>query len=453
MTLKDYAFCAAAWMGVAAQVGCGSSPAGNSPNDGGKHEGGHHMTIDAGHDGGADAPSDSGTGEAEASVDTGPKLNHGMPSMTYPAFTPFMAQLINNGGPVLSAPQIVTISWTSDPNYPTWESFDDQIGSTSYWSTTTSEYGVGAATSGGHVELSTTAPTWADSDVDTFVSTNASDTASSGWPAPTANTLYTIFLPPSTSAGFTVQGMAACGGGYIIGGYHANTSTTGGQSVSYAVVIQCPGTRVDDNTASASHELIEAATDAQPFGIPAWIGMDDSKYLSWDLLQQFQDEVGDMCEMYQDSYYTDPTLGHGVQRTWSNMSGAAGHAPCVPAESGPYFNVTPLMQESITINLGMFGGSPATPGTGYYIPVGTSKTFAVGFYSDSATGGPWTISAQPDDSGLTATIDVTDGQNGNMAYVTATVHSTDSSKAHLLVIQSQLGSYPPHFMPILISSQ
>jgi len=31
-----------------------------------------------------------------------------------------------------------------------------------------------------------------------------------------------------------------------------------------------------------------------------------------------------------------------VQRSWSNASAAAGHAPCVPAPKDPNFNVAPL---------------------------------------------------------------------------------------------------------------
>jgi hypothetical protein len=260
------------------------------------------------------------------------------------------------------------------------------------------------------------------------------------------------------------------------GGYHDNVNVSGFGDIAYAVVLQCPGGR-GGVTSAASHELIESATDPYPSDNPAWTGFNDSIYIAWDLFQTGQSgleqtEVGDMCENNFDSFYTDPSLG-GVQRTWSNVSAQGGHAPCVPAESGPYFNVTPLNQEAITINSSPFplGGTARAPATGYSIPVGKSKTFAVGFYSDGPTGGPWTISVEDagdiyagqyfkavGTSAVTTSVDVSQGQNGQVAYVTVTVNSMDQTKSDLIVIRSELAGstcgFGPcrHDMPILISS-
>src|SRR5439155_12518495 len=48
-------------------------------------------------------------------VDTGPEVDPGAPSETYPAFPTNMPQIVNNGGYVMSAPTIVTVTWNGDP--------------------------------------------------------------------------------------------------------------------------------------------------------------------------------------------------------------------------------------------------------------------------------------------------------------------------------------------------
>jgi hypothetical protein len=475
MTLKNYCLGVAI---LALAAGCGGTIVTGSNNDTNKKDAGNptappssgNQDMDGG------APTESGAPEAASDtgpVDSGP--DHGAPSMTYPAFTPFMPQVIDNGGPVLSAPQVVTISWTSDTSYPTWEAYDDTIGASSYWMTATSEYGVGPAVGGptNHVEISTAAPTsWSDMDIASFVSTNAGDVATSGWPAPSANTLYAIWLSPTTSSGFTLSGFGnACNAG--VGGYHDNVSTSVGD-IAYAVILQCGFGSFLSPTALASHELAEAATDPHPSDIPAYTGVDDSKFFAWDAFQGGSGtEVGDMCEVYCNAYYSDATatLGYQVQRIWSNASAAAGHAPCVPAESSPYYNVVPLDPQSITVDTSALGGSAAMPTMGYSVAPGETKTFAIGLYSDGPTPA-WDISAQ--DLGdpialytgggfggggspqLTAKTDLTSGKNGNIAYVTVTVNKTVTAKSDLLIIRSEMPgescNYGDHHdMPILIT--
>ena len=474
-------FVAILTLGVAF-LGCGGEIIGGSNHETSKDAGlptpvddagGPAVEADAGvpvvDSGGPDTAKDTGP------VDAGP--DHGSPSTTYPAFMPFMPPVVNHGGPVLASPQIVTISWTTDPLHATWEWFDDTIGGTDYWKTTTSEYGVGAAVGGptNHVELSTAEPTWTDTDVASFVQTNALDTTTSGWPAPSANVLYTIYLPTSTSRTFQIQNpglVNACMSGAY--GYHDSVSVPGVGNVAYAVVIQCPGGYGSPPTESASHELIEAVTDPDPFSSGAYDGVNDNTYFAWDFFQagfgpvgQPQSagtEVGDMCEVYYDKDYSDSALGT-VQRTWSNASATAGHAPCVPAESGPYFNVTPLNQEAITVASSAINGHTGTSTMGYSIPVGKTKTFPVGFYSDGPTSGPWTISAfdlgdaydgqyftSKTQSKVTVSTDITQGENGQVAYVTVTVDSMDQTKCDLIMIRSVLGSAAHHYMPILICS-
>ena len=54
---------------------------------------------------------------------------------------------------------------------------------------------------------------------------------------------------------------------------------------------------------------------------------------------------------------------------------------------------------------------------------------------------------------MTISLDTTSGQNGDIAYVTVTVNSINTSlSGELVTIASQLGSGPVNTLPILISS-
>jgi hypothetical protein len=400
--------------------------------------------------------------------DAAPDVDHGAPSTTYPAFTPDVGQITNNGGPVLPNPQIVTVTWSSDPNASYFEAFGDTIGASKYWAAAVTQYGVGAPTSGAanHVNITTSPPTnFVDTDLANYVAMNAQDTATSMWPAPNANVVYVVYLAPTTS--LTFQGADACSQG--IGGYHDNV-TAGSQNVAYAVVLQCsqlagPQGPLAEVTQAASHEIVEASTDPNPNGNPAWLGFDDNDHLSWDVFQQFQDEVADACELYFSSFYIDneTAFPYGVQRIWSNSSILAGHNPCVPLDGDVYYNVTLLEPEDITVNLTEFQG-PATFATkGIHILPGQSKTFPIGYYSDGPTSGPWTITLnegnplfgpqQGDGSNIAMSVDVPQGVNGDKAYVTVTVTTAGQMGAELISIQSNLGQGEGHWMPILIGSQ
>lgn len=443
--------------------GCGGSVAGDG--GGATHPG---SGSDAG--GGSETstpPEDSGTGgdatpiDDAAAVDTGP--DHGAPSTTYPAFPPAYGLLANNGGTVLSAPVIVTVTWPGDDEADQLEAFGDAIGTTDYWKQVNAEFGAGPATSGAthHVRL-TEAPlaTMSDTDIDAFVSDHATNHTKYGWPAPTNQTIYILYLAKGTS--LTFRGGDACSAG--IGGYHQSTMA-GATEVAYAVIPPCNffggGTLLNDRTSTASHELTEAATDPHPGGDAAWVGFENDS-LAWDYFQQFQSENADSCEFYRDSFYRDTegsAFSYEVQRSWSNASAKAGHNPCVPAPSGAYFGVTPLELQDIYVNLSGFGGSSKQKTRGIHVAVGETRTFAVGFFSDAATSGPWNIRLSegnpllgpPKTKRLTTSIDMTSGQNGQKAYVTLTVNTAGTTKAELITLTSTLGTVS-HYMPILIGS-
>jgi hypothetical protein len=452
----------AAVCGAVAAAACGGSVAQN-PGDQGQ--------PDAGGDDAATMPApEAGSSMPEASTadaSDGPVRDHGAPSMTYPAFKPDMGQIIDNGGVTLSMPVVVSITWNSDPSQAMFDAFSDSLGPTQYWAATTTEYGVGALTSGmsNHVHLATAAPAQlADSDLQSMVTSNAGAT----WPAPTDQIIYAFYLPPSTSLQF--GGGGGGGGGDAcqqgIGGYHDQVNV-GGHTVAYAVVPSCNfgggNTPAEQTTMSMSHELIEAVTDPHPQdNNPGYVGF-DADHFAFDYFQRFSSEVGDACEFFRQSFYqdTEASFMYWVQRTWSNKSGAAGHDPCVPAPAAPYFNVTPLQLDTVNVDLSLLGGSAMTPTKGVHVPMGQTVTFPIGFYSDGPTGGPWTVQAVSGNPAtgssngstyLKASIDKTSGQNGEKAYVTVTTNTVGRLKGELLTIVSTLNG-TKHYMPILVGSE
>ncbi|HSO36655.1 MAG TPA: hypothetical protein VLT33_29220 [Labilithrix sp.] len=401
----------------------------------------------------APAPADTTPVATPDPAPTKPAVDHGAPSTKYPAFAPAMGQLANNGGTVLKNPVIVTVTWAGDDKVDDLESLGDTIGASPYWLATTSEYGAGAAVSGpeNHVRLPDAAPaSMSDTELSTFVSTNV---ANGTFPTPTTgDPVYILHLQKATK--LLLNGQSACAQG--VGGYHDSTKV-GIKSVAYAIVPRC-GSSFDMVTVSASHELVEAASDPYPRLRPAWSGF-GSDDLSWEFFQQFQSENGDACEFYRDSDLrpgTESGLAFTVQRSWSNKSAAAGHDPCVPAfKNTTFFNTTPLDLEDVEVDLSAIGGDLATT-KGYKVPVGSTRTIPLGLYSDGPTTA-WSIRASAGGiasrqvANVELKLDIESGENGQKAYLTISVNEAGKTGSELISIVSTKGS-TSHYMPILIAS-
>ena len=468
-------FTAIALLGCTSYVaaGCGGSStntsnAGQAQNDAGEDSG-------SGSSSGGASGSSSGAAEDSGSKSGGDSGTDGghTPSSMYPAFPVDVAQVVNQGGKVLSAPNIVTVTWSSDPSATTWNGYDDAIGASTYWNAINSEYGVGAATNGGHVSITTAAPSGlSDQDLDTMVSTNVGNGT---WPANTPNTLYAIYMPPGTSLLFggaaDAGGQDACAAG--VGGYHEETQT--GNYV-YAIMPHCSMFGTPEIEDSASHELNEASTDPHPNTNLAYGGFDND-HLSYEFFNGFQDELGDACEnFYPWAYYTDTEAAfpYDVQRQWSNKGAKEGHNPCAPAPSGPFYNVTAIGSELTTINvdlssLGLGAGMVQTKG--YKGTLNKPLTIHLGAFSDAPTSGPWTVTPNvdmqfnfPDQNNnainngtATVTLDKTSVVNGDTITVTITPTAWSSLGVVYVWFRNLLGtaspsSTPPHGdYPIIIS--
>lgn len=377
----------------------------------------------------------------------------GTPKEPYPAFILDAPQLHVNAAPMIKSPTIVTVTWASDPNAAKLEAFDDQLGTSDYWKTTVGEYGVGAATSGDkdHVHVTTAAPaTWSPQDLETWLDQQIQ--GGSGWPAYDPSTIYVVYVPTATQLQPSDP-------------FHSETEVGSTTHIPFVVIAeQAKGSAsvLDTVTEAASHEIAEAATNPRVLSSGSDLGLvdfDRSKYLGWSLSTD-DSELGDLCEGTPSSAIQGPAaFPYLLQRLWSNKSAAGGHDPCAPAPSGPYYNTVPIDLESVDVFVG--DDKTATHGLGYRIGIGQKRTIRVGFFSDAAMPGPWTITAAEGSYFSPATnhrltINVTSGSGNNGDYgsieVTANAQSTGTGNAVLMTVTSQAAGMTAHEIPIVIGT-
>jgi hypothetical protein len=317
-----------------------------------------------------------------------------------------------NGGSVLSAPVVVPIFFASDATMqPQVEDFLAHLSGSSYWSATTSEYGVGGLTILPTIVTTDTPPT-TDTALTSWLAGHFN--GQNGWPAaPDPQTIYSVFLPDGvvlhTSFGDSCQ---------AFGAYHDEVPANGSQpSVVFSLMPRCQG-GLDTLTISTSHELIEAATDPHVESTPAYGDLDPDHYI-WAYTPGA--EVGDMCE-YLPSAAQQLVGNYFVQRTWSNASAAAGHDPCVPVLATPFQGAAPMFTDAEPID-SYYNGTIQTRGV--QVPVGMSKTIDVQLFSDAPTGD---FSVHADDvaqflgsaAELSFTWDKQTGHNGDTLHLTIT---------------------------------
>jgi hypothetical protein len=365
----------------------------------------------------------------------------------YPASHPPMPTVASGGGRTVANPVIIPITFPADPSQSDIVAFTSGIGATTFWSTIVSQYGVGAATSGTPVILTTdeepagTGGTIDDMNgIQPWLQTQIASGALMGTNGP--NTIYAVYFPAGTT--ITLEGAQSC---QSFGGYHNNFMTSDtGENVTYAIVPRCgtfetaSGTLsgLDAITGPASHEYLEAVTDPDPSSDDAYSGVDNNDFI-WELTLG-GGEIGDMCAQFPGSFYKPSDFAYTVQRSWSNSAALASHDPCQPSLPGEvYFNAVGALP---SIDLG--GG--IGPTTAISIPIHTSKILEVDLYSDGPTSGPWTVSAidaaeimgQP--AALTFSWDKTTGENGDKLHLTITSIANPAQKGEAFVIESKLGS-------------
>jgi hypothetical protein len=374
-----------------------------------------------------------------------------------------MPQVQSARGGELSAAKIVTVTWAGDPSAPTIQDFDDKLGASSFWSVL-AEYGVGAATSGPaeHVVVQTPLQAGIDENaIDAWVQQQAANPAASGWPAPDAQTVYAVYVPPSVNV--TYQGQDACLSG---DGYHVELQAGSNPAgVAYALILEgcytTDGLPLDqDTTETGSHEIAEAATDPYPNNAPA-LGGFDADHLAWELWDDWQDEIADACEYFDEGFFQGGAdEPYWLSRLWSNASARAGHDPCVPTPAGPYGNVTPLGLDSVDVHaVDAFGKLSSFTTKGWRIAPGQTRTVQVGFYSDAPMDA-WAVTPVEGDcctvpwtNVLTVSPTSFSGQNGDVVDVAITVNQAPAQgTAALLSFVSAAAGGVRRYMAVVVGT-
>jgi hypothetical protein len=398
--------------------------------------------------------------EAMEMDDAGPDIDNGAPSTDYPAPHPPLPVLTNAmNGPVLGAPKIYLVFYPNHPFEAAVQAFTQAMTTSPYWTATTSEYGVGAFSYGGTIDLQAAPPaTITQADLQTWV---GAQIQSGAFGPPDPQAIYTIMFPMGTTItqpnpiNPLLPTSDSC---KVFLGYHDNVEVKAGRtgltSFAYAVIPTCGV--LDSVTETLSHEWVEATTDPQVTssgtftlaGGPhtAFYGPDQD-HIVWSLLGG--GEAGDLCVPEGSSIsFTPPELKQRVQRTWSNLSAMASHDPCVPRAAGAFFDSAPVLEDTVSFESTLTGKVTTK---GIVIAQGESKTIEVDLFSDADTGGPWKVMAEDLLStvyasyGLKPTMtfdwDRAKGENGEKLHLTITVTGPSLiGGAHAFMITSWLGN-------------
>jgi len=294
----------------------------------------------------------------------------------------------NHGGPIVKAPELVTITWKGDPIAQDLEAFDTWLPSSQFFTTLMAEWGVGAGSHGGTYVVDTPAPaTLAETDIATLV-TNA---ANAGLvPAPNGSRIYMIYPPAGTIV--TNGGFPGCSG---FQAYHSSfqyAGEGGTQLAIYAATPRCADTSgmtpLDFTTWGSSHEVMEASSDPD-YENPAWV-------INLQTAATPQPgENADLCAGH-------PTKieGHMVTRNYSNVAAKADQRPCVPAPPGPMF--------------GLYA-SPAE----IVLKPGTTATVSVYAYANGPMD-PWQPIVYASDPNLKASLSKKTAMDGDTLTLTVT---------------------------------
>jgi hypothetical protein len=306
-----------------------------------------------------------------------------------------LPQLVYDGGPLVAAARVVSVTFQGDPQTADLDTFGASITASAWWNTVRADFCtdagvcVGEGPTGTSVQVATAAPTaLTDSDQGGSSTVQAWLTSALGAgtlpapdPGPTSNTVYVLYFPSTTA--ITFDGLTSCADeGFA--GYH-NSTMLNGQRVPYAVVAECTPlpspitsvpalTELQTTTVTTSHEVLETATD--PDGQNGFtLDLGDVNNWAWvDILGG--DEAADLCvDPFGINQDVASSGAFSVQRIWSNTAAAGGHDPCIPAPAGQvYFNAAPRKAF-------------------YVLDVGESVTFAVDAFADGTTA-DWTLAAQ-----------------------------------------------------------
>jgi hypothetical protein len=342
-----------------------------------------------------------------------------------PGPRPPVPQVIDLGGPTLTAPNVVPIFFQNDLYQSQVESFLGALATSTYWSATTGEYGVGSLSVAASIVVSDTPPSIAGpNDVASWLAGHLESDPS--FPAVSSNNVYVVLYPDTTTLTDASGGMSCAD----FNDYHAEGQLAGDAGTSdggptpfvFAAIARCPANEsfnaLDQITWPLSQALVEAATNPLPTTNPAYASV-DANHLVWNIVPGAQ--VGEMCLQFPQSFQRSIVGSFMVERTWSNASAKANHDPCVPVLATPYYIGAPQLTDMVTLDY----GEQMSPTLGIQVPLNTSKTIDVELFSDGPIA-KWLMAAE-DDTFMTANApelelswDAVQGTGGEVLHLTIT---------------------------------
>jgi hypothetical protein len=366
---------------------------------------------------GADVGGDEDAGSGETStVDAG-----WVPAQHAP-----LPQIPDQGGPLLTSPVLVTITYPNFQYEDAAKSFGDYVVSSKWIATVGADYGVGTGTHR-HVVLGDAAPSAvASSDTESMLAAKIADgTLPGGVENKPTNYLYMIFYP-STTTMTDLDPAETCAATNDIGGAAWHDSVNGAnQSFAYAVIPTCSKEGVPLVEVAASHELIEAMTDSYPLVTTAYQMPQTS---SWYVTG----EVGDLCE------FMSPVVedGHTLTRVWSNSAAAKSQSPCIPQPIDPFYDVS------------------VSPDVVHSVAAGNQITLQVTGWSTQPVP-DWTLEAYPAPYTFTPTAKLSGSTMNNGVAATLTVGvpaGTPSGSQGWVLLYSARGNQYTALWPVAITT-
>jgi serine protease len=237
-------------------------------------------------------------------------------------------------------------------------------------------------------------------------------------PAPDNNAIYMIHFPAGKT--ITQGGSNSCqSGGFCA--YHG-TFKIGSQNVYYGVLPDMTGgcatgcggapTTFQNQTSVASHELIEAVTDAE-VGLATVLGPP----LAW--YDNNNGEIGDICNGQQGTFVGNDGITYTMQQEFSNQQ-----SDCITTRS---VSTTPDFTVAVTPS-----SATVQPGASATYTV---KTTAVNGSTQAIT---LTVSGLP--TGVSATISPSSVNAGGSATMTVTAASTAPAATATLSVKGTAGT-------------
>jgi hypothetical protein len=322
---------------VALLLGCGGSSGAistSTTSTSGTVGASSGSTTTSSSSGGTGTTGDSGTagtaGTTSSGGSTGGTGTTGAPdSGFWPAAHQPLPTLDDQGGPLWTEPQLVTISYAGFA-YDV-SSLADTLTSSDWYTAVTAEYGIGAATHQADYVIPDAGPAAAtDADTQALIQNLI---AAGAVPMPSGHTLYAVFYPESTTVSDAV-GHVGC---VSMSGYHSDFLVDGG-AIPYTVTAACSDDGYGDGPAgnfsmNASHEFFESITD--PLGETGFPAYKNTSFL--DPWFSWGNELADLCMGMDPVTYN----GFALQRVWSNQAAMNNvGSPCIPIPADEvYFNV------------------------------------------------------------------------------------------------------------------